>query len=66
MVYDLTSRKTFEGLDMWLREANDFGAVNIPVAIIGNKVQNIFKFQRDLANKRNVSENDAINWARPR
>lgn len=38
LVFDLTSKRSFESLDMWVREASDQGASEIPIAIIGNKV----------------------------
>jgi hypothetical protein len=31
-------KKTLDGLDMWIREANEYGAEAIPVAVIANKV----------------------------
>ena len=50
IVYDIASRKTYEGMDMWIRECNDYGAQGIPVAVVANK--------KDLAGKRSVSETE--------
>jgi GTPase SAR1 family protein len=38
LVYDVTNKKSLDGLDMWLREANDNGIEIVPTFIIGNKV----------------------------
>jgi len=53
LVFDLSIRRTLETLDMWIREANDFGAANIPILIVGNKKE-----------KRSVTENEGYNWAK--
>jgi GTPase SAR1 family protein len=42
LVLDVTEKKTLDGLDMWLREANEFGAVNLPTFVVANKVKNVF------------------------
>ncbi|CAG9335005.1 unnamed protein product [Blepharisma stoltei] len=55
LVYDITSRRTFDSLDMWLREANRYGANNVYLAICGNKA--------DLNNKRAIPRNEAESWA---
>ncbi|CAD8125963.1 unnamed protein product [Paramecium sonneborni] len=55
LVFDLSSRKTLETLDMWIREANDYGAANIPILVVGNKKE-----------KRSMSENEGYNWAKQR
>lgn len=39
LVFDLTLKRTLDGLDMWLREANDYGAGAMPVFILANKVE---------------------------
>lgn len=36
-MYDVTSRRSFESLDMWLREANKFGGDNLTVFVVANK-----------------------------
>lgn len=55
LVYDITSRRSFDALDMWLREANRHGAANVSLCLCGNKT--------DLENKRTVSKSDAESWA---
>lgn len=53
LVFDLSLRKTLEVLDLWVREANDYGATNIPVVVVGNK-----------KDKRAIQENEGFNWAK--
>ena len=55
LVYDVTSRKSFEALDMWLKEAEKFGARNVTFCVCANKT--------DKATKRVVSERDGRAWA---
>lgn len=38
LFYDVTSRRSFESLDMWLREANKFGGEALAVFVVANKV----------------------------
>lgn len=38
LVFDVTSRRTFDGLDMWLREVSEMGVTAMPTIVIGNKV----------------------------
>ncbi len=38
LFYDVTSRRSFESLDMWLREANKFGGEGLTVFLVANKV----------------------------
>ena len=58
LVYDITSRKTFDTLDVWLREGNRFGATSVYAAVCGNKA--------DIGNKRVVQRAEAENWASSR
>ena len=58
LVFDITSRKSFDSLDMWLREANRFGATSVYVAVCGNKT--------DISNKRVVQKAEADTWASSR
>ena len=58
LIFDVTSRKSFDSLDMWLREGNRFGANNVQVAICANKI--------DLGNKRIVQKAEAEAWASSR
>lgn len=38
LMFDVTSRKSFEALESWLREAVKFGAAKFPCILCGNKV----------------------------
>lgn len=38
LVFDCTSRRSFDALDAWHREATGFGAQNVSFALCGNKV----------------------------
>ncbi|ETP49301.1 hypothetical protein F442_05170 [Phytophthora nicotianae P10297] len=38
LMFDVSSRKSFESLDSWLREAAKFGAGKFPCILCGNKV----------------------------
>ena len=38
LVFDLTLRRSLDGLDMWLNEANEFGGKDSIFYAIGNKV----------------------------
>ena len=40
-MYDVTSRRSFESLDMWLREANKYGGENLTVFVVANKVKSL-------------------------
>lgn len=37
MVFDVNDRDSFDGLKIWLNDVKNFGAVNVPVVILGNK-----------------------------
>lgn len=37
IIFDITSKKSFDAMDMWLREASKYGGDSLPVVIIGNK-----------------------------
>ena len=56
LVFDVTSRKSFDDLDGWLEEANLFGCKynSVPVVVCGNKIDK---------GKRTVSESEAQSWA---
>lgn len=56
LVFDMTNRRTFDALDMWLREANKFGAdkASLYTAIVGTKL--------DLGSRRVVTRQEAENW----
>lgn len=38
LVYDVADRGSFDELERWIKEAADFGAGGIPVAVCANKV----------------------------
>jgi GTPase SAR1 family protein len=42
VVFDVTQRTSLDGLDVWLREAHEFGAINLPTFIVANKVKNVY------------------------
>ncbi|TMW62679.1 hypothetical protein Poli38472_005297 [Pythium oligandrum] len=54
LMFDVTSRKSFEAVDAWLREAAKFGAGRFPCVLCGNKVDR----------HRVVSEDEARAYAR--
>jgi small GTP-binding protein len=37
MVYDITNKSSFEGLDSWLKEINEAAPKNIKIILVGNK-----------------------------
>eukprot|EP01015_Nassula_variabilis_P010990 TRINITY_DN1894_c0_g1_i11.p2 TRINITY_DN1894_c0_g1~~TRINITY_DN1894_c0_g1_i11.p2 ORF type:complete len:206 (-),score=4.05 TRINITY_DN1894_c0_g1_i11:32-649(-) len=55
LVYDVTDYQSFQNLDNWLYEIQNNSEPNIEKVLIGNKV--------DLADKRKVSQEVAIEWA---
>lgn len=58
VAFDITSKKSFDALDMWLREANKYGGEALPVWIVGCKV--------DMASKRAVEKAAAMEWTKSR
>lgn len=54
LVYDITNRNSFLNLDSWLSLIGE--NVNTPIFIVGNKA--------DLSDKREVSEDEAIDYAK--
>ena len=54
LVYDITNKRSFDGLDMWLREVSKFGGESLPVYLCGTKC--------DLASKRNVTTEEGRDW----
>ncbi|TYZ57572.1 hypothetical protein PybrP1_009187 [[Pythium] brassicae (nom. inval.)] len=54
LMFDVTSRKSFEALESWLREAAKFGAGKFPCVLCGNKVDRM----------RAVTEDEARAYAR--
>ena len=58
---DITNQKSFDGMEMWMREAGKYGGENVgklPVFIVGNKM--------DLKTKRQVQVQTATQWAKSR
>lgn len=51
----MTLKRSLDGLDMWLREANEMRTQGIPIIVVGNK--------KDSA-VRSVSESDGYSWAK--
>jgi small GTP-binding protein len=56
LVFDITDRKTFDGLPRWLRDARQEADPHCTVMLVGNKV--------DLAEDRVVSQEDAEDFAK--
>jgi len=54
LVYDVGSKRSFESLDGWLKEAGKYGAKDIKVVVCGNKAD---------TKKRAVSVKDGQAWA---
>ena len=52
--FDVTNKKSFDAMDMWLREASKFGGETLPVIVVGCKL--------DQASSRAVSKLDAERW----
>jgi small GTP-binding protein len=50
MVYDITDRKSFENLDIWLKDIREFADKNVGIILAGNKI--------DLADARQVSSEE--------
>ena len=49
LAYDVTDRKSFESLKVWIDSINDYANLNTPVVIVGNKIdledQRVVSFQ---------------------
>ncbi|KAG2392314.1 hypothetical protein C9374_012566 [Naegleria lovaniensis] len=55
MVYDITQRKSFENLNLWLNDVKQYADPNVSLILVGNKV--------DLEDQRQVTESEANEWA---
>jgi small GTP-binding protein len=55
VVYDITKHQTFRNVEKWLRELHNNTNDNVSVILVGNKV--------DLSNLREVTTEEAKNWA---
>ena len=60
LLFDMTNRRTFDALDMWLREANKFGAdkASLYTAVVGTKL--------DMGSRRVVTRQEAESWCESR
>ncbi|PAA83664.1 hypothetical protein BOX15_Mlig032469g1 [Macrostomum lignano] len=56
LVYDITSRKTFESVSRWLRNIDEHASEDVERVIIGNK--------KDMGDKRQVSQEEGDRLAR--
>ena len=56
MVYDITQRKSFENLNLWLNDVKQYADPNVSLILVGNKV--------DLEDQRQVTESEANEWAK--
>ena len=56
IVFDITKRSSFDKLEYWKDEINNYADEHIPVIVIGNKA--------DLAEKRVVTKEDAENFVK--
>jgi GTPase SAR1 family protein len=52
LVYDITSRSSFDSLDMWLREIEECSAEAVPVYLVANKVTIFLTLQIDSTNRK--------------
>lgn len=55
LAFDVTSRKTFQNLDMWLDEAKKFSTVDLPYVVVGLKIE---------SGPRIIAEQAARDWAK--
>ena len=60
IVFDVTNKKSFDAIDMWLREVSKYGgeALQNSTVIVGNK--------SDLKGKRVITKDEAENWTKQR
>jgi GTPase SAR1 family protein len=54
VVFDLSSRRTFESVDYWVRELKEKALENVSILLVGNKADK----------RREVSREEAEQWAR--
>lgn len=41
LIYDISDRKTFESLPVWLERIREFSDNNVQIALVGNKLDKI-------------------------
>jgi GTPase SAR1 family protein len=57
LIFDVTSRRSFESLEGWLKEAAKYGGGKFPCIVCGNKIDK---------HPRAVSEDEGVAWAKAR
>ncbi|CAI2380449.1 unnamed protein product [Moneuplotes crassus] len=57
-VYDITNKRSFDSLDMWLREVSKFGGESLPVYLCGTKAEQ--------ESRRKVDTDEAKEWSNSR
>ena len=55
IVYDITDKKSFESVELWVKDCKTYGNKNIHIVLVGNKT--------DLENERKVSTEEGQNLA---
>jgi GTPase SAR1 family protein len=58
LVYDITNRKSFENLDVWLKDIREYGELGTPIILVGAKT--------DLEEERSVSKEEGRKYAEDR
>ncbi|EGR34368.1 Ras family protein, putative [Ichthyophthirius multifiliis] len=57
LIFDVGLKRSLDGLDLWLREANDCGVQGLPTIVLGNKNDTSIRV---------VSEQEGFQWAKSR
>lgn len=47
LVYDITNKKSFQAISLWLEDIRNYGPENIQIIVIGNKLDK--SYQRDVS-----------------
>ena len=50
LVYDITNRKSFENIDIWMKKIDEYANENVPIVLVGTKA--------DLVNEREVTKDE--------
>eukprot|EP01080_Neovahlkampfia_damariscottae_P006392 gene6392-10399_t len=56
MVYDITKKESFDNLQSWLNDIQQYAEEDVGIILVGNKV--------DLENQRQVQKSDGEDWAK--
>ena len=56
MVYDITKKESFDNLQSWLNDIQQYAEEDVGIILVGNKV--------DLENQRQVQKTDGEDWAK--